>query len=252
MAVVKINGKDLSKHLRVIATDERVKGVSFEKNFEATTVDDSDQVIVHGVSDIEFDGDFGVLDITHLSKMVDSFGDDLEITYDEDSGKLSMVGGGVHVRYQCARSDVAQRKRIKWKSASAKLSEDLVIDATLREGAVKQYTKYRKLIKPQLVEILYRAKELVAVLISEKSHQAEVILGPANSAKKKLPVFKVNADALSAVLNCVPEPTETDQVGICVGRALMIEFGPYCFFVEPLVQPEFEKIEPSPKNTDDF
>jgi hypothetical protein len=235
---MQISGKTLADHLEVVAINKRVEGVVLGPNFEATTADESDQILLHAESELEFKPVFGVMDVSHLAKVVRSFGEEMNVEYDEEAGKLVITGGGVVVYYQCAATDVAQRKNIKWKTACDNLSGDVMIDAAPEEGFFRRFDKYYKMLKPQLVELSIKQKKLVARLVSEKSHAAEVVVGEAGTTSKKKPgVFKINASALADVLSCVPEGGES-EVAIGVGKALSIEFGRYRFFIEPLVEPE--------------
>jgi hypothetical protein len=240
--MAKIDSRTLAKHLRTVSMNKLVEGVALGTNFTVTVVDASEQVLLHGETNQEFKPGFGVADVAHLAKIVESFGEEMDIAYEEQDGKLIMTGNGVVVRYQAADPDVVQRKKPKWKSALDALSEGVIIEGSCAPGFIKQFDKYYKLVKPQLVELELNSGDLIARLISEKSHQAEVVMGPAKkTSKAKTGAFKVDAKTLASVLSCVPERVMgedgevEDPVTIEIGKSLSIEFDSYRFFISPVV-----------------
>lgn len=232
---MKINAKVVADHLSMVAMGKRITEVVLGPNFGAQVADDAEAVMLCAtVKGEKFKPKFGVMDIGEFAKILASFGEEVDI--DLSDGKLVMKGGGTTVWYQTADVDKISSTLTSFKEADKVISSSIVVKAEPEEGFLAGFTKYRKLIGPDLVEIATKGKKLVMRLISMKGHKAEVVVGKAEVAKrKKFTSFKVSADVLSDVLSGV-KPAEEDQLEISVGKALRIGFRTYTFLVSPQVE----------------
>jgi hypothetical protein len=219
----------------MVAMGRRITEVVLGPNFSAQVADEAEAVMMHATAkNVKFKPKFGVMHIGEFAKILASFGEEVDIELTD--GKLVMKSGGVTVWYQTSDVDKIGSTLTSFKEADKVISSSVVVTAEPEEGFLASFTKYQKLIGPDLVEIALKGKKLVMRLISMKGHKAEVVVGTAEVAKKKKFVgFKVSADVLTDVLSGV-KPNEEDQLKFAVGKALRIEFRTYKFLVSPQVE----------------
>jgi len=232
---MKIDAKVVADHLSMVAMGKRITEVVLGPNFTAQVADEAEEVMLHAtVKGVKFKERFGVMHIGEFAKILGSFGEEVDIELND--GKLVMKSGAVTVWYQTADVDKISSTLTSFKDADKVISSGIVVEAEPAEGFLGDFTKYQKLISPDLVELAVKNKKLVLRLISMKGHRAEVVVGTAEVAKKKkFDGFKVSAAALTDVLSGV-KPTEEDQLKFSVGKALKIEFRTYTFLVSPQVE----------------
>lgn len=235
---MKVNAKIVADHLSMVAMGRRIAEVVLGPNFAANVVDEAEAVMLKAtVKGAKFKPKFGVMHIGEFAKILASFGEEVDIELSKD-GKLVMKSPGVTVWYQTADTDKIGSTLTSFKDADTVISKGLVLDCEPEEGFLASFTKYQKLIGPDLVEIDIKGKKLVFRLISMEGHMAEVIVGTAQAiGKKKLKSssFKVSADVLADVLSGV-KSNEEDQLKFSVGKALRVEFRTYTFLVSPQVE----------------
>lgn len=232
---MRVPSQVVADHLSMVAMGKRITEVVLGPNFAAQVADEAEAVMLHAtVKSVKFKPKFGVMHIGEFAKILASFGEEVDIELTD--GKLVMKSGGVTVWYQTSDVDKIGSTLTSFKEADKVISGSVVVKAEPEEGFIASFTKYQKLIGPDLVEIALKGKKLVMRLISMKGHKAEVIVGAAEVAKKKkFAGFKVSADVLTDVLSGV-KPNEEDQIKFSVGKALRIEFRTYKFLVSPQVE----------------
>ncbi len=232
---MKIDAKVVADHLSMVAMGKRITEVVLGPNFTAQVADEAEEVMLKAtVKGVTFKEKFGVMHVGEFVKILASFGSEVDVELED--GKLVMKSAGVTVWYQTADIDKIGSTLTSFGDADKVIAKTIVVESTPEEGFLTAFTKYQKLINPDLVEIAVKSKKLVLRLISMKGHRAEVTIGTAEvAAKKKFSSFKVSAAALSDVLSGV-KPNEEDQLKFEVGDALKISFRTYAFLVSPQVE----------------
>lgn len=232
---MKIDARIVADHLNMVAMGGRIVEVVLGPNFTAQVADEAEEVMMHAtVKDAKFGEQFGIMHLGEFAKVMASFGEEADIELKD--GKLIMKDADVTVWYQTADVDKIASTVTSFKDADKAVSKEMVVEAEPEEGFLAAFTKYQKLISPDLIEIAVKGKKLVARLISMKGHRAEVTIGNAEmAAKSKFAGFRVSAAAFADVLAGV-KPEEENQVRFFVGKVLKVTFRTYSFLVSPQVE----------------
>lgn len=234
---MKVDAKVVADHVNMVAMGGRMTEVVLGPDFKAQVADEAEEIMMRAkVKGVKFPETFGVIHASEFAKILKSFNSEVDLELKD--GKLVMKEGGVVVVYQTAAIDAIDTTIKSFTKADNTVSETLVVKTQPEEGFLANYSKYRKLISPDLVEIATKGKMLVLRLVNVKGHSAEVPIGNAEMlSDEKFEGFKVSAAAFSDVLAGVSQG-EDDQLEFAVGVVLRVNFRTYTFLVKPQVELE--------------
>jgi len=235
---VKVDATIVSDHLNMVAMGGRMTEVVLGPNFAAEVADEAEEVMMRAkLKGVKFPDKFGVMHVSEFARVLGSFGDKLDVELKD--GKLVMKEGGVTVLYQTADVDTIPTTIDSFTKADKHVAKGMVVETTPDEGFLDTFTKYQRLIGPDLIEVAVKGKKMVLRLISMKGHRVEMPVGKAVMAKKnaKFDGLKVSAAAFADVLSGV-RAEESDQLTLSVGQVLRVSFRSYTFLVSPQVEIE--------------
>ncbi len=229
---MKIDAKLASGHLQVIQMHGRITEVTFGEDFSVEAVDGNEEVVVRGRSSrVKFPDSFAVMDLGDFVNLVGSFNG--EVNMEVKDGKV-VIGSSIGVvSYQTADPSTITTTLKNFDTMVEKYFEEVAVEAKVANSFPGLYTKFQRLISPDLIEFSMKDGKVSALLVSMKGHRAELFVGEPTKVGDEKFKFKISAQALTDVLAGFVT-TQAHSLGLVVGKALKLTLDDdYTFLISP-------------------